>query len=162
MMKIHFKIAVITALLLGSSLTQAALTTSSIPMTVEVPKSCVFSNLSPGIILPEDGSVGEGGVTVTCNTNSFSIQIRSASQPNYFDEAKVVNANGIELKTTAVAANSSFGGPFQAMPLSLSYGGGGIYGAPLEHRVRVNLKSPVTAHTPEGVYTDTVHFDVNY
>lgn len=73
----------------------------------------------------------------------------------------MVNANGIGLKITALANSSLVGRQFLEMPLSMSYVGG-ISGEPIEYRVRVNLKSPVTAHTPEGVYTDTMHFDVNY
>ena len=159
MMKIHFKIAVITALLLGSSLTQAALTTSSIPMAIAVPESCVFSNISPGIILPEDGGEVEGGVSVKCNTE-YSINMRMASQPNGSYESQVVNANGVGLKTTAVVYGSTFTGSFST-PLTVIYGY--LSSRPTDdYRVRVKLKSPVTAHTPEGVYTDTMHFDVNY
>ena len=55
-MKIFIQSAVILAVLLGSGLSQAATTTASIPMGVDVPKSCTFSNVSAGIIVPEDGT----------------------------------------------------------------------------------------------------------
>ena len=44
-MKIFIQSAVILAVLLGSGLSQAATTTASIPMGVDVPKSCTFSNV---------------------------------------------------------------------------------------------------------------------
>ncbi len=61
-MKIFVQSAAFLAVLLGSGLSQAATTTASIPMGVEVPKSCTFSNVSTGIVVPE-GTVHEiGGV----------------------------------------------------------------------------------------------------
>lgn len=81
------KTAVFTAVLLGSGLTQAANTTASIPMGVEVPKSCSFSDVSTGIVLPEDGSEAQGSFTLSCNidggfnaTYSFDSKITIARQ----------------------------------------------------------------------------------
>ncbi|MDM1249420.1 hypothetical protein HX005_18840 [Acinetobacter sp. R933-2] len=161
-MKIQFKSVVLTAaLLLGSSLTQAATTTSSIPMGIEIPKSCTFTNVSAGIILPEDGSEGLGKFTLTCNMDGgFTTSFRFESLSNS-STGQVVNADGIGLETSGVVdAGVHRNLPINGQPMVTYITG--YLNRSIDHIVKVKLKSPITATTPSGVYTDTFYADVTY
>ncbi|MDM1247300.1 hypothetical protein HX005_07850 [Acinetobacter sp. R933-2] len=155
-MKILLKSAAVTALLLGSGLTQAATTTSSIPMGVDVPKSCTFSNVSAGIILPEDGSEAQGAFSLLCNTGSFSTVFSMDSKAAH-GQFQVTNPNGVGLPIEG--AVSIFNYDYR-LDDSIVYGG--FIGQVLDYIVKAKLKSPTTATTPAGVYTDTFRVNVTY
>ena len=160
-MKILLKSAAVTALLLGSGLTQAATTTSSIPMGVDVPKSCTFSNVSAGIIVPEDGSEVQGNLTINCNTGSFSA-VSSMDSVATHNALQLTNANGIGLPTVSSLSIPRFA-INESLARNLVFGYGGFFGStPLDYIIKIKLASPVTATTPAGVYTDTFRVNVTY
>ncbi|MDM1247303.1 hypothetical protein HX005_07865 [Acinetobacter sp. R933-2] len=160
-MKILLKSAAVTALLLGSGLTQAATTTSSIPMGVDVPRSCTLSNVSAGIILPEDGSEAQGAFTLTCNIDGGFNATYSFDSKSNSSKPRVVNANGVGLETSGFVEVDGWN-------LSLDSGSQTLYflatwlGRPATAIVKAKLKSPTTATTPAGVYTDTFRVNVMY
>lgn len=158
-MKTFTKFAVFVAMLVGSGLTQAATTTASIPMGVEVPKSCTFSNVSAGIIVPEDGTKARGSFTLMCNTGSFSVQYTANSRENA--SAFLTSTNGKKLKTVM---NLSYVDFIPAVPFNgdFSMGYGNFYGIPINGFFEVGLQSPITATTEAGVYTDTLNMNVTY
>ena len=96
-MKIFVQSAAFLAVLLGSGLSQAATTTASIPMGLEVPKSCTFSNVSAGIVVPEDGTKARGSFTLRCNTGSFSVAYTANSHAD--GSTYLTNSNSTKLKT---------------------------------------------------------------
>ena len=159
-MKTLIKSAAILAALLGSGLTQADTISASIPMGLDVPKSCSFSNVSTGIVLPEDGSEAQGSFNHTCNidggfTVTYSLDSRSNGSP------KVKNIDGISLPITARIKS-------ECCDLSLDNGSPGIYfyysflNKPVLGVVTAKLVNPTTATTPAGVYTDTFRVSINY
>ena len=158
-MKIFIPSAVILAVLLGCGLCQAATTTASIPMGVDVPKSCTFSNVSAGIIVPEDGTKATGAFTLMCNTGSFSVEYTANSRVN--DSTYLTNSNSTKLKTVM---GLSYMGAGWVVPLngntSVSYSG--FYGIPVNGFFEVALQNPITAITEAGVYTDTLNMNVSY
>ena len=157
-MKILIKTAVFTAVLLGSGLTQAATTTASIPMGVEVPKSCTFSNVSTGIVVPEDGTKATGAFTLMCNTGSFWVEYTANSSAN--GSTYLTSANGTKLKTNMnVAPIMGYTVPFNGF---YQHGFIGFYGIPVNAFFEVGLQSPITATTEAGVYTDTLNMNVTY
>ncbi|MGE8557776.1 MULTISPECIES: hypothetical protein [unclassified Acinetobacter] len=158
-MKTFTKFAVFAAMLVGSGLTQAATTTASIPMGVDVPKSCTFSNVSAGIIIPEDGTKARGSFTLMCNTGSFSVEYAANSHAN--GSTSLTSTNGKKLNTLMNISRVDWepGFPFNG---SGSVGYGGFYGIPVNGFFEVGLQSPITATTEAGVYTDTLNMNVTY
>ena len=156
-MKILMKTAVFTAVLLGSGLTQAANTTASIPMGVEVPKSCTFSNVSTGIIVPEDGTKATDAFTLMCNTGYFSVEYTANSHAD--GSTYLTNSNSTKLKTIMNLSTAGFLNPFNG---SHSIGYSGFYEIPVNGFFEVGLQSPITATTEAGVYTDTLNMNVTY
>ena len=107
-MKIFVQSAAFLAVLLGSGLSQAATTTASIPMGVEVPKSCTFSNVSTGIVVPEDGSEAVGNFTYSCNMDygfTSSISLDSIDQNGY---VKIKLRNPVTAITPAGVYSDTF------------------------------------------------------
>ena len=158
-MKILTKFAVFAAMLVGSGLTQAATTTASIPMGVEVPKSCTFSNVSAGIIVPEDGTKAKGSFTLMCNTGYFSVEYTANSHAN--GSTSLTSTNGKKLNTLMNISHidGELGSPFNGSG-SASYSG--FYRIPVNGFFEVGLQSPITATTEAGVYTDTLNMNVTY
>ena len=157
-MKIFIKSAAILAALLGSGLSQAATTTASIPMGVDVPKSCTFSNVSAGIIVPEDGTKATGAFTLMCNTGYFSVEYTANSRANASTD--LTSANGTKLKTDMnLSPSIGIKEPFNGQKI---WGYGGFYGTPVNGFFEVGLQDPVTATTEAGVYTDTLNMNVTY
>lgn len=157
-MKIFVQSAAFLVVLLGSGLSQAATTTASIPMGVDTPKSCSFSNVSAGIIVPEDGTKATGAFTLMCNTGSFSVQYTANSRAN--GSTYLTSANGTKLKTNMnVAPITGYTVPFNGF---YQHGFIGFYGIPVNGFFEVGLQSPITATTEAGVYTDTLNMNVTY
>ncbi|OTG68457.1 hypothetical protein B9T26_15440 [Acinetobacter sp. ANC 4169] len=158
-MKTLIKSSAILAALLGSGLAQADTTTASIPMGLDVPKSCSFSNVSAGIVLPEDGSEAQGSFTFTCNMDGgFNASYALESRSN--GSLKVKNMDGISLPITA-SIN------FVGLNLSLdslwtTYFHSSFLNNPITGVVTAKLVNPTTATTPAGVYTDTFRVTVTY
>ena len=143
----------ITALMMGCP-AFAATATSSIPMGVDVPKSCSFFDVSTGIIVPEDGSEAIGNFKMSCNTG-YNVAFTSNSSGLY-----VKNAQGIQIPTTTSVT---------LWGVQVVIGGGAIYSdslplyiGPQSGNFKVKLNSPTTATTPAGIYTDTLNMTVTY
>ena len=157
-MKIFIQSAVILAVLLGSGLSQAATTTASIPMGVDVPKSCTFSNVSAGIIVPEDGTKATGAFTLMCNTGSFSVEYTANSHVN--GSTSLTSATGTKLKTNInLSPISGYEESFNGFS---RHGYGNFYGIPVNGFFEVALQNPITAITEAGVYKDTLNMNVSY
>lgn len=160
-MKILTNAAALTALMLGCTLAQAATTTSSIPMGVTVPRTCVLSGISSGIVLPEDGSEVQGAVTLTCNIHdSFSITY-SLDSVAHSQTAQVSNSHGVALPISATVNNDFLNSPLNSYSPTLTFWGNWV-GYPITTVVKAKLRSPITATTPAGVYSDTFRVNVTY
>lgn len=157
-MKTLTKFAVFAAMLVGSGISQAATTTASIPMGVEVPKSCTFSNVSAGIIVPEDGSKAIGNFKMSCNTG-YSVMFDTDSS-RLTGGTYVKNAQNIKLPTnTSVTLWGVTNQIFSAHSYVDSFP---VYIGEQSGSVSVKLNNPTTATTPAGVYTDTFYMTVTY
>lgn len=160
-MKIFVQSAAFLVVLLGSSLSQAATTTASIPMGVDVPKSCSFSDVSTGIVLPEDGSEAQGSFTLSCNIDGGFNATYSFYSKNNNSSPRVKNMEGTSLPITARVKSA-------CCDLSLDNGSETIYfnyswlNQPILGIVTAKLVNPTTVTTPAGVYTDTFRVNVNY
>lgn len=157
-MKTLTKFAVFAATLVGSGLTQAATTTASIPMGVDIPKSCTFFDVSSGIIVPEDGSEAIGNFKMSCNTG-YSVFFNTDSSI-LGTGTYVKNVQDIQIPT---ATSVTLWGYTNVITNSWTYiDGGPNYIGPQSGNFKVKLKSPTTATTPAGIYTDTLNMTVTY
>lgn len=164
-MKILLKSAAVTALLLGSSLTQAATTTASIPMGVDVPRSCTLSSVSSGVIVPEDGTEATGGFTIICNVDTYSFYVTTDSLETGNMHLKDVNGHKLPFRINqSYLYNSVSYGNFDLDASSKQWFANGILpvGAPVNAVLKFKLTAPTTATTPAGVYTDTFRVNVTY
>lgn len=153
--------AVMTALMMGSGLAQAATTTSSIPMSVNVPKVCVLSDISAGIILPEDGSEVQGAVTLTCNLDGGFHATYSLDSRTNHTLPQVTNSNGVALPISASVHVENWDLILDQGAKTLNYNYSWT-GRPSTAVVKAKLRAPTTALTPAGVYTDTFRVNVTY
>ena len=160
-MKIFIKYAAILAALLGSGLTQAANTTASIPMDLEVPRSCALSNVSSGLVLPEDGSETQGSITVTCNIDGGFQVIYSLDSISTKGTPLVKNATGFSLPISAQIQSEGWTLPLTTSIKGLNYNFSWL-NRPSLGVIKVSLINPTTATTPAGIYTDTFRVNVNY
>ncbi|TCB66176.1 hypothetical protein E0H81_05925 [Acinetobacter terrestris] len=162
-MKILIKTAVFTAVLLGSSLTQAANTTASIPMGLEVPKSCSFSDVSSGIVLPENGTEAQGSFTFSCNMDGGFDLSTFLDSVNNTGHPSVVNSEGVSLPITATLTSPSY-----SRSLDNASSGpwiqfiSGWLNSNIKSTIKAKLVNPTIATTPAGIYTDTFRVNVNY
>lgn len=159
-MKIFIQSTVFLVVLLGSGLSQAATTTASIPMGVDVPKSCTFSNVSAGIVVPEDGSEAVGNFTYSCNMDygfSSSISLDSITQDGH---ASLKSPIGQQLPISVQASNLSNYPDLNKAEVWNA--GGGFLNYIINGYVKIKLRNPVTATTPAGVYSDTFRITLNY
>lgn len=149
----------ITALMLGGHAI-ADTATSSIPMGLDVPKSCTFSNVSTGIIVPEDGSEAIGNFTYKCNMDygfSSSVSMDSIDQDGY---ASLKNSTGQKLPISALVNNMI---TYPDLNMKETWqAGSGFLNYTVNGYVKIKLKSPVTATTAAGVYTDTFRVTITY
>ena len=158
-MKILIKTAIVSAVLLGSSLTQAANTTASIPIGVEVPRSCTLSNVSSSVVVPEDGSEAIGDFKMSCNTG-YSIIFNTDSSVATGTGIYVKNIQGNRIPTTTSVTLWGF---TNVITHSWTYiDGGPNYIGPQSGNFKVKLNNPTTATTEAGVYTDTLNMNVSY
>ncbi|MEZ2903429.1 hypothetical protein ACBQ24_11920 [Acinetobacter terrestris] len=158
-MKIFVQSAAFLAVLLGSGLSQAATTTASIPMGVEVPKSCTFSNVSTGIVVPEDGSEAVGNFTYSCNMDygfTSSISLDSIDQNGY---AALKNPNG-QLPISVQVSNLTYYSELNKNEIWTA--ASGFLNYIVNGYVKIKLRNPVTAITPAGVYSDTFRITLTY
>lgn len=65
-------------LLIFSKFIYAANQTASVDVVTTIPVSCQFSNISPQIIISENGGFSTGSFTLNCNKN-FELQLSSKS-----------------------------------------------------------------------------------
>ena len=148
-----------TALIVGSHVF-ADVATSSIPMGIDVPKSCTFSNVSTGVLVPEDGSEAVGNFTYTCNMNNgfgSSISMDSIDQDG---AASLKNSLGQKLPIYVLALNGS---EYPDLNMKQSWwAAGGFLNLAVNGYIQVKLRSPLTATTPVGVYTDTFRINITY
>lgn len=164
-MKIFIKYAAILAALLGSGLTQAANTIASIPMDLEVPRSCALSNLSSSVVVPEDGSEATGSFTMVCNIPYFTFRITTDSLDQGTLQLRSPNGNALPMN---IRVNYSVGGTIFNNETNLGsstrdwFTNHGTVGTPIGAILKFKLTNPTTATTPAGVYTDTFRVNVNY
>lgn len=163
-MKLFIKSAAILTVLLGSSLTQATTTTASIPMGVEVPKSCSFSNVSSGLILPENGSEVQGSFTFSCNMDGGFDLSTFLDSVNNTGHPAVMNNEGIRLPITATLTGNFYANKSldNASSQPWIFFIGGWLNSNIQSTIKAKLVTPTTATTPAGVYTDTFRVNVNY
>ena len=164
-MKIFIKSAAILAALWGSGLTQAANTTASIPMGLDVPRSCTLSNVSSSVVVPEDGSDATANFTMICNVNAYNFYVTTDS----FEAGNLSlqSANGVKLPVQINQTYMYNSVPYGNLLLTAStrqWNANGILpiGAPVDAILKFKLTNPTTATTPAGVYTDTFRVNVNY
>jgi hypothetical protein len=149
-----------TALIVGSHVF-ADVATSSIPMGIDVPKSCTFSNVSTGVIVPEDGSEAVGNFTYTCNMdNGFSTSI-SMDSIDQDGAASLKNSLGQKLPIYVLAKDHVWTFPDLDRKQTVQ-AVSGFLNLPVNGSIQVKLRSPLPATTPVGVYTDTFRIDITY
>lgn len=164
-MKILIKTAIVSAVLLGSSLTQAANTTASIPIGVEVPRSCTLSNVSSSVVVPEDGSEAIGRFTMICNVNAYNFYVTTDSLEA--GNLSLKSENGVKLPVQinqTYMYNSIPYGNFLLTASVRQWNANNILpiGAPIDAILKFKLTNPTTPTTPAGIYTDTFRVNVNY
>ena len=160
-MKIFIKSAAILTVLLGSGLSQAANTTASIPMGVEVPKSCSFSDVSSGLVLPEDGSEVQGSFTFSCNMNGGFSATYFLDSSSSNTGSSVTNTDRVNLPIMGRIKVEGFNLSLDSNPQTVNYLNGWLNRS-TTGVVSAQLVNPITATTPAGVYTDTFRVNVNY
>ncbi|MEZ2903430.1 hypothetical protein HLH14_09595 [Acinetobacter sp. ANC 4282] len=161
-MKIFIKSAAILAALLGSGLTQAANTTASIPMGLEVPKSCSFTDVSTGIVIPENGSEGVGSFTFQCNV-AFTSEFQSESSAVWGSgKSSVLSISGKKLETVIKLNLPQFGYSNSPLPHGWVWANWGYRAQAQTGSIAISLKEPITATTPAGIYIDTYKLDLYY
>ena len=164
-MKILIQSAATLAVLLGSGLVQADTATASIPMGLDVPKSCSFSNVSTGIIIPEDGSEAQGTYTLKCNIDGGFNAYYSLDSLNNSGNSSVQNNNGLTLPTSVhlwapnTVLNHTLNSQINNVAHRFLFN---WLNVPIQTFIKVQLVNPTTATTPAGVYTDTFRVNVNY
>ncbi|WP_139841275.1 hypothetical protein [Acinetobacter sp. ANC 3813] len=144
---------------------QADTTSASIPMGVDVPRSCTLSNVSSSVVVPEDGSQATGNFTMSCNIDAYSFVVTTDSLDS--GNLSLKNADGIKLPIQIIQTymfNSVAYGNYELNSGSRDWWTGGILpiGAPIDAILKFKLRNPTTATTPAGVYTDTFRVSVTY
>ncbi|OTG68456.1 hypothetical protein B9T26_15435 [Acinetobacter sp. ANC 4169] len=148
----------ITTLMMGCP-AFAATASSSIPMGIDVPKSCTFFDVSTGIIVPEDGSEATGNFKMSCNTG-YSVYFTTNSSIASGTGSYVKSAQGTQIPTTT---SVTLWGLQSVITSSWTYiDGPPVYIGPQSGNFKVKLNSPTTATTPAGIYTDTLNMTVTY
>ena len=119
--------------------------------------SCQFSNVSPQIIVSENGSVANGNFNLNCNKN-FELQLSSKSLKDGDVSTSVKAVNGAKLNTIVKV---NFMGNIYLLdgvkhiqvldPSSSELG-----------TISINLASPVHTTTPAGVYQDVLYLDATF
>ena len=141
-----------------SAFAESSVTTSaSVPMSLEIPKQCNFSNIAALVELPTDSSDAVSEYTVTCNT-PYQIYTNSEKwEGGWF--SYVSNSQHEQLKTgiKTRAVIDAAEVPLRS-PQRLSRTG---Y-AEDTYRLTVSVAAPITAITRAGVYTDTYYIYVDY
>ena len=158
-MKIFVQSAAFLVVLLGSGLSQAATTTASIPMGVDVPKSCTFSNVSAGIVVPEDGTEVVGNFKMSCNTG-YSVLFDTDSSRLTSSGTYVKSAQNIKLLTNTSVTLWGFSTPIISTMTYIDPWPN--YIGEQSGSIRVKLANPTIATTPAGIYTDTLNMTVTY
>lgn len=144
-------------LLIFSKCIYAANQTSSVDVVTTIPVSCQFSNISPQIIISENGGLSTGSFTLNCNKN-FELQLSSKSLKDGDVSTSVKTGNGEKLNTIVMV--NFIGNSYeldevkQIRVLDPSSSELGV--------ISINLASPVHATTPAGVYQDVLYLDATF
>ncbi|OTG93541.1 hypothetical protein B9T24_13770 [Acinetobacter sp. ANC 4654] len=126
-------------------------------MVTTIPVSCQFSNISPQIIISENGGLSTGSFTLNCNKN-FELQLSSKSLKDGDVSTSVKTGNGEKLNTIVMV--NFIGNSYeldevkQIRVLDPSSSELGV--------ISINLASPVHATTPAGVYQDVLYLDATF
>jgi len=131
--------------------------TSSVDIVTTIPVSCQFSNVSPQIIVSENGSVSSGNFTLNCNKN-FELKFSSKSLKDGDQTTSVKAVNGTKLNTV-VKVNFQ-GNTFELdriRQISVLDPSNSELGT-----ISINLANPVHATTPAGVYQDVLYLDATF
>ena len=144
-------------LLIFSEFIYAANQTASVDVVTIIPVSCQFSNLSPQIIVSENGSVSTGHFTLNCNKN-FELQLSSKSLKDGDGLTSVKAINGEKLNTIVqvnfIGNSYELDGVKQIRVLDPSSSELGT--------ISINLANPIHAMTPAGVYQDVLYLDATF
>jgi hypothetical protein len=145
-----------TVLMMGSH-AFADVATSSIPMSIEIPKQCTISNLPTAMILQENGAYSVGNYSVTCNT-PYTIFTDNRNWANDW-YSYVANAQNewIETGVSTIALRDNTAVPLHAgTPLARQ-------GYAIDHyQVLIRASARITATTRAGVYTDDYLIRIDY
>ena len=155
-MKTLTKLSLVAIAALSSALTQAAVTSASIPVSLTIAKKCSISGVAANIVIPNDASKGTGTFTVICNT-PYSITTSTANTTNAATFVKSTSNTthtlstqiDVDLNGTAVPVN--VGTPLSQSGLSSD-----------TYNVNVALVTAISQTTPAGVYNDTLNISVDY
>lgn len=144
-------------LLIFSEFIYAANQTASVDVVTIIPVSCQFSNLSPQIIVSENGSVSTGHFTLNCNKN-FELQLSSKSLKDGDGLTSVKAINGEKLNTIVkvnfIGNNYELDEVKQIRVLDPSSSELGT--------ISINLANPIHATTPAAVYQDVLYLDATF
>lgn len=131
--------------------------TSSVDVVTTIPVSCQFSNVSPQIIVSENGGVSTGSFSLNCN-KQFDLKFSAKSLDDGGRSTSVQADNGLKLNTVVklnfMGNDYVLDGVKQIWaldPLSSETG-----------TVSINLASPIHATTPAGVYLDVLYLEATF
>ena len=164
-MKIFIQSTLMLSAVLVNSIVQADTTSASIPMGLDVPRSCTLSNVSSSVVVPEDGSQATANFTMSCNIDSYSFVATTDSLDS--GNLSLKNADGVKLPIQIIQTymfDSVAYGNFELDNGSRNWLTSSILpiGAPIDGILKFKLRNPTTATTPAGVYTDTFRVTVSY
>ena len=144
-------------LLIFSEFIYAANQTASVDVVTTISVSCQFSNISPQIIISENGGLSTGSFTLNCNKN-FELQLSSKSLKDGDGLTSIKAINGEKLNT--IVKVNFIGNSYELDevkqirvldPSSSELG-----------TISINLANPIHAMTPAGVYQDVLYLDATF
>ena len=154
-MKTLTKLSLVAIAALSSALTQAAVTSASIPLSLTVAKQCTISDVAANIVIPTDASKGTGTFTVTCNAQSYTLVITTANTRN--PATFVYTSNPTHILNTQISVDT------QGMIVPVNSGALSKLALSSDiYNVNVALINPISQTTPAGVYSDTLNITVDY
>ena len=144
-------------LLIFSEFIYAANQTASVDVVTTISVSCQFSNISPQIIISENGGLSTGSFTLNCNKN-FELQLSSKSLKDGDGLTSIKAINGEKLNT--IVKVNFIGNSYELDevkhirvldPSSSELG-----------TISINLANPIHATIPAGVYQDVLYLDATF
>lgn len=129
----------------------------SVDVITTIPVSCQFSNVSPQIMVSENGGVSTGSFSLNCN-KQFDLKFGARSLTDGGGRTSVQADNGLKLNTVVklnfMGNDYVLDGVKQIRALDPSSSETGT--------VSINLANPINSNTPAGVYQDILYLEATF